>query len=137
MSTGWTAPGSTGQPAGHEPGPANGSGGPAPQPTTGPQRELVQQVPLFPLRPLNVGEVLGAAVRIYRVRPKPVLGLAAAVYGIAFVLITLATGAGMIPLVARCRPPWRTPPVRPPRAWRPWAGPPRRSWPPSAPRWSP
>src|SRR5690625_7192157 len=84
MSTGWTAPGWTGQPAGHEPGPANGSGGPAPQPTTGPQRELVQQVPLFPLRPLNVGEVLGAAVRIYRVRPKPVLGLAAAVYGIAF-----------------------------------------------------
>lgn len=101
MSTGWTAPGSTGQPAGHEPGPANGSGGPAPQPTTGPQRELVQQVPLFPLRPLNVGEVLGAAVRIYRVRPKPVLGLAAAVYGIAFVLITLATGAGMIPLVGQ------------------------------------
>src|SRR5699024_186147 len=95
MSTGWTAPGSTGPPAGH------GSGRPAPQPTTGPQRELVQQVPLFPLRPLNVGEVLGAAVRIYRVRPKPVLGLAAAVYGIAFVLITLATGAGMIPLVGQ------------------------------------
>lgn len=105
MSTGWTAPGSTEGPSGHEPGPAGGAGGPAPQPAggpaAGPRRELVQQVPLFPLRPLNLGEVLGAAVRIYRVRPKPVLGLAAAVYGIAFVLITLATGAGMIPLIGQ------------------------------------
>src|SRR5690625_3210948 len=113
MSTGWTAPGSTEGTAGHQPGPAGGTGGPAPHgngapapqpvggPASGPQRGLVQQVPLFPLRPLNVGEVLGAAVRIYRVRPKPVLGLAAAVYGIAFVLITLATGAGMIPLVGQ------------------------------------
>ena len=113
MSTGWTAPGSTEGTAGHQPGPADGTGGPAPHgngapapqpvggPASGPQRELVQQVPLFPLRPLNVGEVLGAAVRIYRVRPKPVLGLAAAVYGVAFVLITLATGAGMIPFIGQ------------------------------------
>lgn len=113
MSTGWTAPGSTEGTAGHQPGPAGGTGGPAPHgngapapqpvggPASGPQRELVQQVPLFPLRPLNVGEVLGAAVRIYRVRPKPVLGLAAAVYGVAFVLITLATGAGMIPFIGQ------------------------------------
>src|SRR5690625_6561008 len=58
MSTGWTAPGSTGQPAGHEPGPANGSGGPAPHRTTGPQRVLVQQVLLFQLGQLDVGGVM-------------------------------------------------------------------------------
>lgn len=104
MSTGWTAPGSTEEPAGHGPGSGQASGsasGPAGGPATGPQRELVQQVPLFPLRPLSLGEVLGAAVRIYRMRPKAVLGLAAAVYGVAFVLITLATGAGMIPLIGQ------------------------------------
>src|SRR5690625_5790164 len=44
MSTGWTAPGSTGQPAGHEPGPANGSGGPAPQPTTGRSEEHTSEL---------------------------------------------------------------------------------------------
>lgn len=104
MSTGWTAPGSTEEPAGPGPGSGQASGsasGPAGGPATGPQRELVQQVPLFPLRPLSLGEVLGAAVRIYRMRPKAVLGLAAAVYGVAFVLITLATGAGMIPLIGQ------------------------------------
>lgn len=105
MSTGWTAPGSTEGSPGQEPGSADPSGSPFSQPAggppSGPRRELVQQVPLFPLRPLNVGEVLGAAVRIYRMRPKPVLGLSAAVYGVAFVLITLATGAGMIPFIGQ------------------------------------
>lgn len=106
MSTGWTAPGSTDGSPWAQPGSAAGPAtGPSPQPAggpaRGPQRELVQQVPLFPLRPLNVGEILGAAVRIYRARPKPVLGLSAAVYGVAFVLITLTTGAGMIPMVGQ------------------------------------
>lgn len=105
MSTGWIAPGSTESTDLPAPGPAAGvpggspsgpGGAPAP---TGPRRELVQDVPLFPLRPLGLGEVLGAAVRIYRLRAKTVLGLAAIVYGIAFTITTLSTGAGMIPLV--------------------------------------
>lgn len=109
MSTGWTAPGSTESTDLPSAGPAAGNpdGGPsapggATAPTgapTGPRRELVQELPLFPLRPLGVGEVLGAAVRIYRLRARTVLGLAAIVYGIAFAIMTLSTGAGMIPFV--------------------------------------
>ncbi|MGO1480091.1 MAG: glycerophosphoryl diester phosphodiesterase membrane domain-containing protein [Brachybacterium sp.] len=105
MSTQWTAPGTSG---GNEPSPSPASdggpfatepagGGPAPQ--GGPRRELVQSMPLFPLRPLGVGEILGAAVRIYRLRAKSVLGVAAAVYGVAFVIMTFATGASMVPMI--------------------------------------
>ncbi|WP_193105301.1 glycerophosphodiester phosphodiesterase [Brachybacterium sp. FME24] len=105
MSTSWTAPGSTegtDQPA---PDASGDFSGPAPtgpngsaSPHSGPHRELVQDLPLFPLRPLSFGEVFGAAVRIYRLRAKTVLSLAAAVYGVAFVILTVTTGAGMIPL---------------------------------------
>ena len=79
MSTQWTAPGTSG---GNEPSPSPTSdGGPfatepaggRPAPQGGPRRELVQSMPLFPLRPLGVGEILGAAVRIYRLRAKSVL----------------------------------------------------------------
>ncbi|GAA4521642.1 glycerophosphoryl diester phosphodiesterase membrane domain-containing protein [Brachybacterium paraconglomeratum] len=56
-------------------------------------------MPLFPLRPLGLGEVLGAAVRIYRLRARSVLGVAAAVYGVAFVIMTFATGASMVPMM--------------------------------------
>lgn len=103
MSTPWTAPGTAGAGAPHDagapadvppPAPHGPDGAPA-----GPRRELVQALPLFPLRPLGLGEVLGAAVRIYRLRPKAVLGVSAAVFGVAFVLITIATGASMVPLV--------------------------------------
>ena len=112
MSTPWTAPGTSGAgdphdaggpldvpphpaAAGPHAGPgAHGMGGPA----AGPRRELVQSVPLFPLRPLGLGEVLGAAVRIYRLRPKEVLSVSAIVFGVAFVLITLGTGASMVPM---------------------------------------
>ncbi|MGO1354294.1 MAG: glycerophosphoryl diester phosphodiesterase membrane domain-containing protein [Brachybacterium tyrofermentans] len=105
MSTGWIAPGSTestdlpstgradGPPDG---GPSGNDGRSAP---AGPRRELVQNMPLFPLRPLGLGEVLGAAVRIYRLRARTVLGLAAIVYGIAFAIMMFTTGAGMIPFV--------------------------------------
>src|SRR5699024_6395225 len=87
-------------------GPAAGPDGPGPAGSpgarpAGPRRELVQQLPLFPLRPLSLGEILGAAVRIYRLRARDVLVLAAAVYGVAFVLITLITGAGMIPVIGQ------------------------------------
>ncbi|MDO5662996.1 MAG: glycerophosphodiester phosphodiesterase, partial [Brachybacterium sp.] len=41
------------------------------------QRELVRRQPLFPLRPMSVGELLSAATRIYSARPRLVLGLAA------------------------------------------------------------
>ena len=60
-------------------------------------------MPLFPLRPLSVGEILGAAVRIYRRGAKPMLGLSAAVYGIAYVLITVLTGASMVPMIGQTR----------------------------------
>lgn len=122
MSTGWTAPGSSDDssrspqaqaPEGPGvPSPTSAAPGPAPAPTapgqgrgTGKplQRELVQQVPLFPLRPLSVGEVLGAAVRIYRRRAKSMLVLSAAVHGVAYVLITALTGASMLPLIGETR----------------------------------
>lgn len=60
-------------------------------------------MPLFPLRPLSVGEILGAAVRIYRRGAKPMMGLSAAVYGIAYVLITVLTGASMVPMIGQTR----------------------------------
>lgn len=118
MSTGWTAPGGSSTPSHPQPGPAPAQGG-AGSPTSAPpvagtgapggpggrplQRELVQQTPLFPLRPLSVGEVLGAAVRIYRRGAKPMLGLSAAVHGIAYVLITVLTGASMVPMIGQTR----------------------------------
>src|SRR5699024_5790262 len=68
------------------------------QRAAGPRRELSQSVPLFPLRPLGLGEVLGAAVRIYRLRARSVLGVAAVVYGIAFVALTVFSGASMVPM---------------------------------------
>lgn len=109
MSTQWTAPGATG-PGDPEPAPGP-DGGPfgadapsAPSaPPRGPRRELMQSMPLFPLRPLGLGEVLGAAVRIYRLRARSVLAVAAAVYGAAFVLITFATGASMVPVMGDMR----------------------------------
>lgn len=105
MSTGWIAPGSTEStdlpPTGTAGGPPDGgpSGNGGPSAPAGPRRELVQDLPLFPLRPLGLGEVLGAAVRIYRLRARTVLGLAAIVYGIAFAIMMVTTGAGMIPFI--------------------------------------
>ena len=105
MSTQWTAPGTsgTGEPS---PSPAPGGdpfsaepGGEAPTAPGGPRRELVQSMPLFPLRPLGLGEILGASVRIYRLRARSVLGVAAIVYGVAFVIMTFATGASMVPML--------------------------------------
>lgn len=105
MSTQWTAPGTSaaGEPS---PSPAPGGGpfsaepgGEAPTAPGGPRRELVQSMPLFPLRPLGLGEILGASVRIYRLRARSVLGVAAIVYGVAFVIMTFATGASMVPML--------------------------------------
>ena len=105
MSTQWTAPGTsgTGEPS---PSPAPGGGpfaaehgGVEPAAPGGPRRELVQSMPLFPLRPLGLGEILGASVRIYRLRARSVLGVAAIVYGVAFVIMTFATGASMVPML--------------------------------------
>jgi hypothetical protein len=109
MSTQWTAPGAnggeeptpsaapavgpSGAPAGYGAGAPGGGVHPG-----GPRRELRQAMPLFPLRPLGLGEVLGAAVRIYRLRAKSVLAVAAAVFGVAFVIMTFTTGAGMVPM---------------------------------------
>lgn len=117
MSTQWTAPGSTGSSGESSTGDASGPFGSGPEPegpgaygapgspasARSPQRELVTSMPLFPLRPLGLGEVLGAAVRIYRLRTRSVLTVAAIVYGIAFVLLTLSTGASMIPLIGDMR----------------------------------
>ncbi|MGP9682747.1 glycerophosphoryl diester phosphodiesterase membrane domain-containing protein [Brachybacterium sp. AOP3-A1-3] len=106
MSTGWIAPGSTEStdlpptgPSDGDPWGNGGSGNGGPSAPAGPRRELVQDLPLFPLRPLGLGEVLGAAVRIYRLRARTVLGLAAIVYGIAFAIMMVTTGAGMIPFI--------------------------------------
>jgi hypothetical protein len=106
MSIPWIAPGANGPAEDPAQGPADGGWGqPGPAGAGGPagpgapRRELVQSTPLFPLRPLGLGEILAAAVRIYRLRARSVLGVAAAVFGVAFVVITLSTGAGMIPMI--------------------------------------
>ncbi|WP_246954705.1 hypothetical protein [Brachybacterium sp. Marseille-Q7125] len=121
MSSPWTAPGQSDPAAGSAPGPtapgtepaawdapgAGGSAGPAPTgtapgapgPSGGPRRELVRTDHLFPLRPLNLGEILGAALRIYRVNPRAVLGVAAIVYAIATLLSTLASGMSLVPMI--------------------------------------
>lgn len=126
MSTQWTAPGSTGSseesstasasgpfgtgPVQEEPGTNGPFGAPgSPAPTRSPQRELVTSMPLFPLRPLGLGEVLGAAVRIYRLRTRSVLAVAAIVYGIAFVVLTLSTGASMVPMIGDMRASFESP----------------------------
>lgn len=108
MSTGWTAPGAAASPDPGAPGspegadPSGSSSAPplASAPPAAPRRELDTTMPLFPLRPLGLGEILGAAMRIYRLHPRPVLALSATVYGIAMVLVSLITGAGMVPMVA-------------------------------------
>lgn len=63
------------------------------------QRELVARTPLFPLRPLGLGEILGAATRLYRVRPRQVLVLSAVVFAIASVLQLVLTGASLMPFM--------------------------------------
>lgn len=101
MSTGWTAPGSTGSthsaeapPAATAPTRATAPAAPGPL-----QRELVARRPLFPLRPLSLGEILSAAMNIYRVQPRLTLGLAAIVHGVSFAIITLLTSASLIPFL--------------------------------------
>lgn len=100
MSSPWTAPGTTPRPEDEHPAGAELSAAAEAAPAPA-QRELVARSPLFPLRPLGLGEILGAAVRIYRARPKLTLGLSAVVYGIAYVISTFAAGASMLPLVGQ------------------------------------
>lgn len=113
MSTGWTAPGAAAAApsADRLEDAAPGSVQDPSRPTgpSGPQRELVTRVPLFPPRPLGVGEVLSAAVRIYRVKPRLGLGVAAIVHGISFAVITLLTGASMVPMMAELEATIETP----------------------------
>lgn len=104
MTSPWTAPG------------ADPASGPERRPDTAPRagapdappradgaslaerRELVSRAPLFPLRPLGLGEILGAATRIYRDRPRIVLTISAAVFAVAFVLTVIISGASFVPL---------------------------------------
>lgn len=104
MTTGWAAPGGTGpdhdRSAQHGPGDGSGTGGAAAgtiPPNLPPRRELETDPGLFPLRPMSLGELLGAAFRIYRARPRLVLGISAIVMAIAFVLSTSLTGVSMLP----------------------------------------
>ncbi len=100
MTNPWTAPGARGDETGGGPAavPPTTSGPGAPGPL---QRELVARTPLFPLRPLGVGEILGAATRIYRLRPRISLLVAAVVYALSFVLTTALSGASLLPLVGQ------------------------------------
>ncbi|GAB2547297.1 glycerophosphoryl diester phosphodiesterase membrane domain-containing protein [Brachybacterium huguangmaarense] len=126
MTSPWTAPGSTdgsddalsgqdqtGQgPAGQRPTgptptdrpwPAPGPSQPAPPPpgpASGRSRELVVRAPLFPLRPLSLGELLSAAARIYRLRPRAVFLVSGVVTVIAFALSTVLSGTSMLPFFA-------------------------------------
>lgn len=114
MSTGWTAPGAA--PSHPDPEELPGQGGtggggttaPPPGPGAAPgaapaPRELAVLLPLFPLRPLGVGEILSASVRIYRLRARPVLLLSAVVFGIATLISGLFTGLGLAPVVGDLR----------------------------------
>lgn len=85
--------------AGAAPSAAPGAAVPPPgqQGGTGLARELVDRAPLFPLRPLGLGEILGAAFGIYKRRPKLVLGVSAIVFGIAALLTSILTGASLVP----------------------------------------
>lgn len=105
MSSPWTVPGASAQP--HEAVTAAAPGAAAappiaePAPQSGPQRELIARQPLFPLRPMGLGEILGAAVRIYRERGKLTLGLSAVVYGVSYLLMTIATSASLVPFIGQ------------------------------------
>ncbi|MCL6423943.1 glycerophosphodiester phosphodiesterase [Brachybacterium sp. JHP9] len=85
----WGVPAAEAAPpaSGERPAPAGG----------GLARELTAPTGLFPLRPLGLGEILGAAVAIYRRRPRLVLGVSAIVFAISFAIVTLATGASLAP----------------------------------------
>ena len=63
------------------------------------RRELVARAPLFPLRPLGLGEILGAATGLYRLRPRRILVVSAVVFAIATVIITLLSGISLVPMV--------------------------------------
>jgi hypothetical protein len=94
----WSAPGAAGPapaaPSPDSPGSGAGTATGAPPPL---QRELVRRPGLFPLRPLGLGEIFSAAVGIYRRRPRLVFGVSAIVFGIAFVLTSIATGISIAP----------------------------------------
>jgi hypothetical protein len=114
MSSEWTAPGqqtSSGDPSDSSADPSHRAWGAGPTPgqdapygpggaPSAPERELVRRDGLFPLRPLGLGQILAAAVGIYRTRPRIVFGLSAIVMGIAWILTTVATSAGMLPSFA-------------------------------------
>lgn len=105
MTGGWAAPG-----APDRDDPTDGPHrAPVPSPSAPPppdgqrsalQRELVERTPLFPLRPLALGEILGAATRIYRLRPRTLLALSAIVFGVVYALSTVLTGASLLPMLS-------------------------------------
>ncbi|MFC0674486.1 glycerophosphoryl diester phosphodiesterase membrane domain-containing protein [Brachybacterium hainanense] len=99
MSSPWSAPGSLPAPQTHAD--AAPELDPSGAPASPLERELTARVPLFPLRPMSLGEILSAAMRIYRVRPRTVFGLSALVFGLAFVITSLLQGAGMIPMMVQ------------------------------------
>lgn len=105
MSSPWTAPGAdpaAPEPtAATEPAPGHEQRGTATVDgaALAERRELVARAPLFPLRPLGLGEILGAATRIYRDRPRIVLSVSAVVFAIVFVLVTVLSGVSMLPLL--------------------------------------
>ncbi|MCU1513934.1 MAG: hypothetical protein JWO10_1024, partial [Microbacteriaceae bacterium] len=47
---------------------------------------------LIPLRPLDLGTILGAAFRVLRRNPKPTFGAALLIQGIAYFVIIVAVG---------------------------------------------
>lgn len=63
------------------------------------RRELVARAPLFPLRPLGLGEILGGATGLYRLRPRPVLVVSAVVFAIATAITTMLSGISLVPMV--------------------------------------
>lgn len=96
MTSPWTAPGQQAPSTSAVP----SSAPPAPgAPRPGVQRELSARSTVFPLRPMGVGEILGAGAAIYRHRRGTVLGMTAVVLGIGFLLEGLISGITLVPSV--------------------------------------
>lgn len=86
--------GSTTDPAGAAPGFPGAPGAPAPAAGANPNQGWTPppKPGLIPLRPLDLGAILGASFRVLRRNPKPTYGAALLVYGVTVVFTAVAVG---------------------------------------------
>ncbi|MBG6106786.1 hypothetical protein [Frigoribacterium sp. CG_9.8] len=102
---GWVSPGASAYPT---PPTAAGAGSPpgAPSATVGPPGMIPGWAPppkpgLVPLRPLDLGTILGAAFRVLRRNPKPTFGAALLIQGSAYLLLVLVVAGATFAALSR------------------------------------